>query len=762
MRRLRPRAVLSVGGYASGPATLAAALLGVPIAVLEPNSTVGFANRVLAPFARCAFVAWDEAVPSFRAKAVRQYGVPLRPGFGPRPSSRRGAAVRVLVMGGSQGAAFLNEHLPAAFGRLALEGRAVDVLHQAGRDRDAPVRAAYERAGVTSARVVAFIDDVAQAIADADLVVARAGAGTIAEITAIGRASVLVPFPHATDDHQARNAEALARAGAAVCLRQERADPASLAAAIGRLLSDAASRRAMAEASRARGRPRAAHDVAVDLLAHAGIPRAARAGKNGNGRTRTAPEVELMFRGRVRHVHFVGIGGIGMSGLAEVLRTLDFEVSGSDLRPNENTRRLEGLGVRVFLGHAAENVTGSDVVVYSSAISPQNPEYLRARELEIPIIPRAEMLAELMRTRYAVTIAGSHGKTTTTSLVATVLRAAGLDPTVVVGGKVNALGTNARHGEGDLFVAEADESDGSFLKLTPTIAVVTNIDAEHLDHYGTHDAVKDAFVAHANRVPFYGLCVLCIDHPSVQEILPRVARRHVTYGVSRQAVYRAKNMRFEGLATHVQACRWNDPLGTFVVNMPGAHNVLNALAVIAVADELEVPLDVTREAIASFHGVQRRFTVLGQPAYSRGGQRGDVMIVDDYGHHPAEVEATLDAAQRGFDRRVVVAFQPHRYTRTKSLFDEFTRAFNKADVVVVTDVYPAGEQPIAGASGEALAEAIRVHGHHAVKFVRDKKNVAQALRDVVEPGDIVIALGAGDINASARELLAMLSPEATP
>ena len=366
-----------------------------------------------------------------------------------------------------------------------------------------------------------------------------------------------------------------------------------------------------------------------------------------------------------------------------------------------------------------------------------------------------------MRTRYAVTIAGSHGKTTTTSLVATVLRAAGLDPTVVVGGKVNALGTNARLGAGDLFIAEADESDGSFLKLTPTIAVVTNIDAEHLDHYGTHAAVKDAFVAHANRVPFYGLCVLCVDHPSVQEILPRVDRRHVTYGISRQADYRASNPRFEGISTRFDAHRRSEPLGTFFVQMPGAHNVLNALAVIAVADELEVPLDVTRDALASFHGVQRRFTILGQPALERSGRRGDVMIVDDYGHHPAEIEATLDAAQRGFDRRVVVAFQPHRYTRTKHLFDDFTRAFNKADVLVVTDVYAAGEKPIEGATGEALAEGIRAHGHHTVTFVRDKKSVARALLDIVLPGDLVIALGAGDINASARELLAMLGARRT-
>jgi len=341
-----------------------------------------------------------------------------------------------------------------------------------------------------------------------------------------------------------------------------------------------------------------------------------------------------------------------------------------------------------------------------------------------------------------------------------VLRAAGLDPTVVVGGKVNALGSNARLGAGDLFVAEADESDGSFLKLTPTIAVITNIDAEHLDHYGTHEAVKEAFVQYANRVPFYGLNVVCLDHPAVQEILPRIARRHVTYGVSRQADYRAKNTTFEGLATHFDAYRRSEPLGRFVVHMPGAHNVLNALSVIAVADELEIPLDVTREAVESFHGVQRRFTVLGQPSFAKGGKKADVMIVDDYGHHPAEVEATLDAAQRGFDRRVVVAFQPHRYTRTKSLFEEFTRAFNKADVLVVTEVYAAGEKPIEGATGEALAAAIHAHGHRAVSYVSDKKKVGAALRAIVEPGDIVIALGAGDINASARELLATLTQEA--
>ena len=468
-----------------------------------------------------------------------------------------------------------------------------------------------------------------------------------------------------------------------------------------------------------------------------------------------------MFRGRVRHAHFVGIGGIGMSGLAEILRTMEFDVSGSDLKPNEITRRLESMGVRVDVGHREENVEGADVVVYSSAIDDANPEIRRARQLEIPIIPRAEMLAELMRVKYCVLIAGSHGKTTTTSLVATVLRHAGLDPTVVVGGKVNALGSNARLGEGDLFVAEADESDGSFLKLTPTIGVVTNIDAEHLDHYGSHERVKDAFVAFANKIPFYGLAVLCIDHPHVQEIIPKIGRRHVTYGVSRQADYRAKNPQFSGLETHFEAFRRGESLGSFTVRMPGHHNVLNALAVIAVADELEVPLDAVREAIASFHGVQRRFTVVGQPALMRAGRSGDVMVIDDYGHHPAEIEATLDAAQRGFDRRVVVAFQPHRYTRTQALFGDFTRAFNKADLVLVTEVYPAGEQPIEGATGRALADAIRAHGHHAVRYVADKNDVAAELYREVRPGDLVIALGAGDINASARKLVAALESEAS-
>ncbi|MCC6214106.1 MAG: UDP-N-acetylmuramate--L-alanine ligase [Polyangiaceae bacterium] len=455
-----------------------------------------------------------------------------------------------------------------------------------------------------------------------------------------------------------------------------------------------------------------------------------------------------MFRGRVRHVHFVGVGGIGMSGLAEILRTLEFDVSGSDLREGETTRRLARLGVRIDVGHRAENVRGVDVVVYSSAVASENPEVAEARRLGIPVIPRAEMLAELMRVKYGVAIAGSHGKTTTTSLVATVLRSAGFDPTVVVGGRMQALGSNARLGEGDLLVAEADESDGSFLRLTPTVAVVTNIDPEHLDHYGTHERLKDAFLRYVENVPFYGLSVLCLDHPHVQDLLPRVRRRHVTYGLSPQADYSARNVTFQGVEVGFMAYRRQEPLGRFQLRMPGLHNVQNCLAAIAVADELEVPLDTMKQAFATFDGVARRFSIVAV--------EDGVTLVDDYGHHPAEIEATLAAARRAFDQRVIVAFQPHRYTRTQLLFDEFTRAFNQADVVLLADVYAAGERAIEGATSDRLAAAIAEHGHHAVAHLGDRAALVERLAAEARPGDVVIALGAGDINRVLADVAARL------
>jgi UDP-N-acetylmuramate--alanine ligase len=463
-----------------------------------------------------------------------------------------------------------------------------------------------------------------------------------------------------------------------------------------------------------------------------------------------------MFRGRVRRVHFIGVGGIGMSGLAEILRSMDFDVSGSDQRDGENTIRLARLGVKCHVGHDAAHVLGADVVVYSSAIAKDNPELVAALRAGIPSITRGEMLAELMRMKYAVVIAGSHGKTTTTSLVATVLRAAGLDPTVVVGGRMASLGSNARLGAGDLLVAEADESDGSFLRLSPTIAAITNVDAEHLDFYGTHEALKRAFVEFAERVPFYGLNVLCLDHPHVRDLLPSINRRYVTYGESRQADYVADQLVYRGLETSFHVHRQGQPLGEFVVRMPGQHNVLNCLAVIAISDELAVPLDVVKEALATFRGVARRFSVVAEP--------DGVALVDDYGHHPEEIRVTLNAARRAYGRRVLVAFQPHRYTRTRALFQEFARAFDQADEVYVSDVYAAGEAPLPGITGEALARAIESHGHRHVEFVAGRDDLAERLSRAAQPGDVVIALGAGDINRVLAPLEAKIAarPARTP
>ncbi len=455
-----------------------------------------------------------------------------------------------------------------------------------------------------------------------------------------------------------------------------------------------------------------------------------------------------MFRNKKPRIHFVGIGGIGMSGIAEVLLNLGYQVSGSDLKPSEITERLERLGGRVDVGHRREHVEGADVVVASSAVRRDNPEVAAARAKGVPVIPRAEMLAELMRLKTGIAVAGSHGKTTTTSMVAHVLAAAGLDPTAVVGGRLNNLGSNAKLGKSEWMVVEADESDGSFLRLTPTLAIVTNVDPEHLDHYGDAERLRLAFLEFINRVPFYGLAVLCLDHPVVQGLLPQVEKRHVTYGFAPQADYRAEKIELAGFRSTFQAYRRQEALGAFELSMVGGHNVQNALAALAVADELAIPLEVTREALAAFRGVDRRFTVRGEAA--------GVTVVDDYGHHPAEVRATLAGARAAFGRRLVVCFQPHRYTRTRDLLEEFATAFNDADALVAMEVYAAGEEPIAGVGGAALAEAVRSHGHRDVAFVPDRAAAAAAMLERLRSGDIALTLGAGDVTKLGPELLAAL------
>ncbi len=449
-------------------------------------------------------------------------------------------------------------------------------------------------------------------------------------------------------------------------------------------------------------------------------------------------------RGKIQHIHFVGIGGIGMSGIAEVLLNLGYHISGSDMKETEVTRRLGSLGCDISYGHRRENLKAADVVVTSSAIRPGNPEVDAAEERLIPVIPRAEMLAELMRMKIGIAIAGTHGKTTTTSLISTILAAGGLDPTVVIGGRLNSIGSNARLGRGEFLVAEADESDGSFLKLMPTIAVVTNIDPDHLDYYKGIGEIKETFLCFLNKIPFFGLAVLCLDHPNVQSLLPRLKKRITTYGLTSQADFQAKEIVFEGLSTSFDVVRERQEIGRLSLRMPGLHNVYNALAALATAFELDIPFRVVQETLRDFGGIQRRFQIKGE--------KKGVLIVDDYGHHPVEIMATLKAARTGWGRRIVAVFQPHRYTRTQALFNDFLTAFYDADVLILTEIYPAGEDWIEGVESKALFEGLREHGHKDVTYLADKKEIVEHLLRILSPGDLVITLGAGDIWQVSEEL----------
>ncbi|MES1262266.1 MAG: UDP-N-acetylmuramate--L-alanine ligase [Acidobacteriota bacterium] len=455
-----------------------------------------------------------------------------------------------------------------------------------------------------------------------------------------------------------------------------------------------------------------------------------------------------MFFSR-QHLHFAGIGGIGMSGIAEVLLNLGYTISGSDLRLSATTDRLAQLGATVYEGHDAKNVTGAKALVVSSAVDESNPEVQEARRLQIPVIPRGELLAELMRLKYGIAIAGSHGKTTTTSMVATILSHAGMDPTVVVGGKVAAMGgSNARVGKSDFLVVESDESDGSFLKLSPILAIVTNIDREHLDHYADIDVIRAAFTDFVNKVPFYGAAIVCLDSENVQSILPLIRRRTITYGISAQADYRPGDQQHSELHTTFTLRSRTADLGEFHLNIPGDHNVLNATAAIAVALELCVQPDVIREGLRKFTGVGRRFEVRGEV--------NGVTVVDDYGHHPTEVQATLDAARSVCRKRVHVLFQPHRYTRTLHLMDEFARAFHAADRVVMLDIYAASEKPIEGVTSEALVERMRQFGHRGVEYAGDADAGVEKIVQGVEAGDMILTLGAGSVSQLGDRILERL------
>jgi UDP-N-acetylmuramate--alanine ligase len=452
--------------------------------------------------------------------------------------------------------------------------------------------------------------------------------------------------------------------------------------------------------------------------------------------------------GKTRHIHLVGIGGVSMSGIAEVLLNLGFRVSGSDLKQTEVTDRLKTLGGVISIGHSGTNIRGADVLVVSSAVPPSNAEVNAAKEKKVPVISRIEMLAELMRMKYSIAVAGTHGKTTTTAMVASVLEYGDLDPTVVDGGIIKVLDSNVRLGDSEFMVVEADEAYGSINMVSPTIAVVTTIDNDHLDHYHTMDGIKEAFLNFINRVPFYGVAILCLDQENIQDLVPKIEKRFITYGTETRADFTATDIQVDGTGASYTVSRNGRDLGKIHIRLPGRHNVANSLAAVAVGSELDIPFKNIAEGLQSFPGVGHRFDLLGHV--------NDIVVVDDYGHHPTEIKATLGAARDTYDRRIVAIFQPHRYTRVSLLADDFARCFYQADVLIVTEIYSALEDSIEGVSGEMLATAIRDYGHKNVTYIPDKEKIADTVCNMIQPGDLVITLGAGDIWRVGKEIVGKL------
>jgi UDP-N-acetylmuramate--alanine ligase len=451
--------------------------------------------------------------------------------------------------------------------------------------------------------------------------------------------------------------------------------------------------------------------------------------------------------GKVKHIHLVGIGGIGMSGIAELLLNLGYFISGSDLRKTGVTEHLSDLGGKIFLGHEPQNVDGADVVVFSSAVKGDNPEIVEARERSIPVIPRAEMLAELMRLKFGIAVAGSHGKTTTTSMIASILTRGGFDPTVVIGGRLNIWGgSNARLGRSDFLVAEADESDGSFLALSPSIAVISNIDHEHIDFYRSMNNLRKTFVDFINKIPFYGRAILCVDDKEVQGLIPKLTKSYLTYGLNPKSDIRASVISKGGLNTTFDVTFKNRLVGKVTISIPGEHNILNALAAVGVGLELDIDFKYIREGLKDLGGLKRRFEIKDE--------RDGILFLDDYGHHPTEIIATLSAAKECWpDRRLVVVFQPHRFTRTRDLYDKFVISFNQADFLIITPLYGAGEEPIPGVDSRVLYQGIKNHGHRAVTFCDSIEDSISLLLNQIKPGDLVLTLGAGDIHIVGEELL---------
>lgn len=757
LRRRRAALVIAVGGYASAPAALAGALLRLPVALVNTDAQPGTANRWLARLAQRVFVGFEAAAAAFpRPEAVRVTGVPLRAAFTaklgaaePPRCGAQGAKLRLFAFGGSQGAAQLNRALLRALPRLSPQR--LSVVHQTGAASQEEAQRAWQAAGF-DARVVAFEDDMPARLRWADLVVCRAGAMSVAELALAGRAALLAPLSHVGGGEQRGNARELEAAGAAQVLDARELPPgtdfdSAFADALVKLLGDPEALREMGRRAALRARPDAAAQIAAECRALAGARPAATA----------APPPE-----RLRRVHFVGAGGSGMSGLAELLLARGARVSGSDLREGRNVARLRGLGAAIHTGHSDSHLGEADAVVFSTAISAGNPELAAARRRGIPLLHRSELLAALMAAQRGAAIAGSHGKTTTSALTAHIATACGLDPSVVIGGRVRGA-AGARLGGGAWLIAEADESDGSFLRLTPRLAAITNMEAEHLDHYGSAEALGRAFADFANRVPEAGCAVLGVGDPGVRQLLPQIARRRVTYALADSgganaadaaagADWLACGLVRERAGLRFRVLRHGEALGEVQLPLPGAHNAANALAALALTAEMGVPFPEAAAALRGFPGVERRF--------EEKGVCGGVRVVDDYGHHPSELRATLAAARDSHAGRLVAVFQPHRYTRTRDLFAEFAACFDAADVLVLTPVYGAGESPLPGAGAAQLAAAIRARGQSQVRLAGCLAEVAPALAPELRAGDLVLTLGAGNVGRVGAELLAALEQRA--
>ena len=703
----------------------------------------------------------------------------------PFASPEPNGPLRLLVVGGSQGARVMSDIVPGAIEKLEPMLWSRLILTQQVRKEDmGRVRAIYDRLKI-NAELAPFFTDLPARLASSHLVISRSGAGTVAELAAIGRPSILVPLPGAIDQDQFANAGVLAQVDGALRIPQAEFTPDRLAAEISALAAEPARLTAMA-ASRPQGRPARRRRTAGRSGDESGrnLGRYAQncpchASRKRGIQYPAAPDLSLGFAEywivrclcdnaheadddeqtrrtmrlprEIGPIHFVGIGGIGMSGIAEVLCNLGYTVQGSDASESGNVARLREKGIKVSVGHKAENVDGADVVVVSTAIKRDNPELMAARAQRIPVVRRAEMLAELMRLKSCVAIAGTHGKTTTTSMVAALLDAGDLDPTVINGGIINAYGTNARLGAGDWMVVEADESDGTFLKLPTDVAIVTNVDPEHLDHFKTFEAVQDAFRNFVENVPFYGFAVMCIDHPVVQTLVGKIEdRRIITYGENPQADARLVDLTPTGGGSKFKVVFRNrktdatHEISDIMLPMPGRHNASNATAAIAVAHELGISDEAIRKAIAGFGGVKRRFT--------RTGEWNGVTVIDDYGHHPVEIAAVLKAARESTNGKIVAVVQPHRFTRLQSLFEEFCTCFNDADAVVVAEVYPAGEAPIEGIDRDHFVLGLRAHGHREVIPLPSSAELAKVVHGIAQPGDLVVCLGAGNITQWAYAL----------